>query len=53
MHFPRRSLLLAPLAAPALAQGAGQKIGLITTLSGPGGYLGQDIRDGFQLALAQ
>lgn len=53
MYFPRRSLLLAPLAAPALAQGAGQKIGLITTLSGPGGYLGQDIRDGFQLALAQ
>lgn len=27
------------------------KIGLITTLSGPGGYLGQDIRDGFQLAI--
>ena len=27
------------------------KIGLITTLSGPAGYLGQDIRDGFQLAV--
>ena len=27
------------------------KIGFITTLSGPGGYLGQDIRDAFQLAL--
>jgi branched-chain amino acid transport system substrate-binding protein len=27
------------------------KIGMITTLSGPGGYLGQDIRDGFQLAI--
>src|SRR4029077_8851067 len=27
------------------------KIGLITSLSGPGGYLGQDIRDGFQLAI--
>jgi branched-chain amino acid transport system substrate-binding protein len=27
------------------------KIGLITTLSGPAGYLGQDIRDGFQLAI--
>jgi branched-chain amino acid transport system substrate-binding protein len=27
------------------------KIGLITTLSGPAGYLGQGIRDGFQLAV--
>ncbi len=27
------------------------KIGLITTLSGPGGYLGQDIRDAFNLAV--
>jgi branched-chain amino acid transport system substrate-binding protein len=27
------------------------KIGFITTLSGPGGYLGQDLRDAFQLAL--
>jgi branched-chain amino acid transport system substrate-binding protein len=27
------------------------KIGLITTLSGPGGYLGADVRDGFQLAI--
>jgi branched-chain amino acid transport system substrate-binding protein len=27
------------------------KIGLITTLSGPGGYLGEDIRDAFQLAV--
>lgn len=26
-------------------------IGMITTLSGPAGYLGQDIRDGFQLAI--
>jgi branched-chain amino acid transport system substrate-binding protein len=32
------------------AQGAAVKIGMITTLSGPGGYLGQDIRDGFLLA---
>jgi branched-chain amino acid transport system substrate-binding protein len=38
------------LAAPALAQ-APVKIGVITSLSGPGGYLGQDIRDGFQLAI--
>jgi branched-chain amino acid transport system substrate-binding protein len=27
------------------------KIGMITTLSGPGGYLGQDIRDAFKLAI--
>jgi branched-chain amino acid transport system substrate-binding protein len=27
------------------------KVGMITTLSGPAGYLGEDIRDGFQLAL--
>ncbi|MFC6490763.1 ABC transporter substrate-binding protein [Nitratireductor sp. GCM10026969] len=27
------------------------KIGMITTLSGPAGYLGQDIRDAFQLAI--
>jgi branched-chain amino acid transport system substrate-binding protein len=27
------------------------KIGMITTLSGPAGYLGADIRDGFQLAI--
>jgi len=43
-----------PIAAPALGQDAGKepvKIGMITSLSGPGGYLGQDIRDGFQLAI--
>jgi branched-chain amino acid transport system substrate-binding protein len=27
------------------------KIGFITTLSGPGGYIGSDARDGFQLAV--
>jgi branched-chain amino acid transport system substrate-binding protein len=27
------------------------KIGLVTTLSGPGGYIGADIRDGFQIAI--
>lgn len=43
---------MAPLLArPALAQGAALKIGMITTLSGPGGYLGQDIRDAFALAM--
>ncbi|MDB5371202.1 MAG: transporter substrate-binding protein [Roseomonas sp.] len=39
------------LARPALAQGAPLRIGMITTLSGPGGYLGQDIRDAFALAM--
>jgi branched-chain amino acid transport system substrate-binding protein len=29
------------------------KIGMVTTLSGPGGYLGQDIRDAFLLAIEQ
>lgn len=48
------------LAAATLALLAGTahaadplKIGMITTLSGPAGYLGQDIRDGFQLAVDQ
>ncbi|MCG7508552.1 ABC transporter substrate-binding protein [Mesorhizobium retamae] len=48
------------LAAATLALLAGTahaadplKIGMITTLSGPAGYLGQDIRDGFQLAIDQ
>jgi len=29
------------------------RIGMITTLSGPGGYLGEEVRDGFQLAIDQ
>lgn len=37
--------------ASALAQQVPVKIGMITTLSGPGGYLGQDIRDAFKLAI--
>ena len=37
-------------AQPGLAQ-TPVKIGMITSLSGPGGYLGQDIRDGFKLAM--
>ncbi|MCQ4161106.1 ABC transporter substrate-binding protein [Roseomonas sp. GC11] len=46
------ALAAAPfLARPARAQGTALKIGMITTLSGPGGYLGQDIRDAFALAL--
>ncbi len=42
--------VLAGLATSAVAQQP-VKIGMVTTLSGPGGYLGQDIRDGFQLAI--
>ena len=38
------------LAAPAYAQ-APVKIGMVTTLSGPSGYLGQDVRDAFNLAI--
>jgi branched-chain amino acid transport system substrate-binding protein len=38
------------LAAPAFAQ-APVKIGMVTTLSGPGGYLGQEVRDAFNLAI--
>lgn len=37
------------LTVPALAQDP-VKIGVITTLSGPAGYLGQDVRDGLMLA---
>lgn len=39
------------LAAPGLAEPL--KIGMITTLSGPGAGLGVDTRDGFELALKQ
>ncbi len=50
----RKTLLAASVAAlaalPAFAADP-VKIGMITTLSGPAGYLGQDIRDGFMLAM--
>lgn len=48
---------LACAAAMTFMGGAGAvaqtplKVGFITTLSGPGGYLGQDIRDAFNLAI--
>lgn len=45
-------ILLAFVALPALGQGP-VKIGLITTLSTPGGYLGQDMRDAFELAVKE
>jgi branched-chain amino acid transport system substrate-binding protein len=43
-------LAMAALAMPASAQQP-LKIGFITTLSGPAGYIGADIRDAFQLAI--
>jgi branched-chain amino acid transport system substrate-binding protein len=48
--FVSAMALSAVLSSTALAQQP-VKIGLITTLSGPAGYLGADIRDGFQLAI--
>ena len=45
-------LLSSLLAAPALATET-VKIGMITTLSTGGGYLGEDVRDGFLLAVAE
>jgi branched-chain amino acid transport system substrate-binding protein len=41
---------LALLATPAMAADP-VRIGMITTLSGPGGYLGQDTVDGFRIAM--
>ena len=41
--------LMAGMSSAAAAEPV--KIGVITTLSGPGGYLGQDVRDGMQLAI--
>jgi len=45
--------LSAGLAAGPAAAEAPVKIGMITTLSTKAGYLGEDIRDGFQLAIDQ
>ena len=53
MHLP--NVLISATAAMLLATTSYAadpvKIGMITTLSGPAGYLGQDIRDGFKLAM--
>ena len=47
-------LAAAALAATASAQTtAPVKIGFITTLSTPAGYIGEDLRDGFMLAVTQ
>ena len=51
---PLRKTLVASVAALALsaiAQTEPVKVGLLSTLSGPGAGLGVDIRDGFQLAV--
>ncbi len=45
------ALALALLAAAPVQAQQTTKIGMITTLSGPGGYLGEDVRDGFNLAV--
>lgn len=57
MHASLR-LLAAAAIASCLAVGTAQaadkvKVGLLTTLSGPGAALGIDIRDGFELAVKQ
>jgi len=53
LKLTRRAALTSALVLPAIAraQAAPVKIGMITTLSGPGGYLGADVRDGFMLAV--
>ena len=52
MTMTRRVAIASALAMPVItrAQVPSIKIGLVTTLSGPGGYLGADIRDAFLLA---
>ncbi len=52
----KRTIGLAALAASMIATAAQAdpvKVGMITTLSGPGASLGIDVRDGFKLALKQ
>lgn len=53
MKFTRLLPLLAAsfLASSAVYAADPVKIGFITTLSGSAGYLGQDVRDGFELAV--
>ncbi|WP_336071101.1 ABC transporter substrate-binding protein [Nitratireductor rhodophyticola] len=56
MTKTRKLLLAAAWSSAMVAFGHAQepvKIGMITTLSGPAGYLGQDIRDGFALAIEE
>ena len=54
INFRRTLLAFSAVVATTLSAPAADavKIGMITTLSGPAGYLGQDVRDGFKLAMA-
>ncbi len=45
------SIALASLLGTTAVAADAVKIGMITTLTGPAGYLGQDIRDGFKLTM--
>ena len=47
LRFLLIGIALTGLAASAVCAQEPVKIGLITTLSGPAGYLGADVRDGF------
>lgn len=53
----KRQILLGAIAALTLTLGAAAqaavKIGMVTTLTTKAGYLGEDIRDGFRLAIDQ
>ncbi|RLJ68465.1 ABC transporter substrate-binding protein [Sulfurisoma sediminicola] len=55
MHKLKLAALLAMMGMAAMAQAAPQnervKVGMLSTLSGPGAGLGVDIRDGFNLGL--
>ncbi len=50
-HISAAALLLAAAFAPGANAADSVKVGLLTTLSGPGAGLGIDIRDGFALAV--
>ena len=47
------SAALFTVSAAATAQQAPVKLGIVTTLSTPGGYLGEDVRDAILLAIAE
>lgn len=53
LRFVLASLLLGALCSASAFAAGPVKIGVVTTLSGPGGYTGQDVRDGIQLAVDQ
>lgn len=51
MKLKLLKMVLAIISLFAFSEAKSVKIGLITTLTSPAGYLGQDIRDGFLLAV--